>query len=322
MKMVLNVQSRPSTLLSTRRACERRSKRPDFVRIVEVGPRDGLQNESELVPCSVKVELINRLAQAGLRSIEAGAFVSPRWVPQMADSSEVLRNVAQSENVSYSALVPNSKGMERALACGVSEVAVFASASETFSLKNINCSIEESFARFEHVLNMAKAHGVRVRGYLSCVTGCPYEGFVPPTKVAELARRLYDMGCDEISLGDTIGVGTPGSFSEMLEAVLDVVPVSVVAVHCHDTYGQALANILTAVDMGISVVDASVAGLGGCPYAKGSSGNVATEDVVYMLHGMGIRTGIDMQRLVDAGEFICKKLGKGSASKVARALRG
>jgi hydroxymethylglutaryl-CoA lyase len=293
----------------------------DCVRIVEVGPRDGLQNEARIVPASVKIELIERLAAAGVRAIEATAFVSPKWVPQMADHDEVMRTVKRMPGVVYSALTPNLKGFEAALAAGASEVAVFAAASETFSQKNINCSIAESFERFLPVLHAAKMAGMRVRGYVSCVLGCPYEGKVAADKVAEVAQRLYESGCYEISLGDTIGVGTPNRTTELLAAVSKHVPAAHLAGHFHDTYGQALANIHASLQFGLRVFDASVSGLGGCPYAPGALGNVATEDLLYMLDGMGFETGIDMEKLIAAGAFICAELGIATHSRVARALQ-
>ena len=292
---------------------------PAAVRIVEVGPRDGLQNEAGLVGADVKVSLIERLGAAGLRTIESGSFVSPKWVPQMADSAEVLRRIVRRPGVVYPVLVPNVRGLEAALAAGATEVAVFASASEAFSQKNINCSIAESLERFGPVMAGAAAAGVRVRGYVSCALGCPYQGEVAREAVAAVAGRLLAMGCYEISLGDTIGVGTPLAAARMVEAVLDVVPVARVALHFHDTYGQALANILACLPLGVSVLDSAVGGLGGCPYAAGASGNVATEDLVYMLQGMGIETGVDLEALVATAEFICGALGRSPASHVARA---
>lgn len=296
---------------------------PKSVRIVEVGPRDGLQNEKATIPTPVKVEFISRLASCGLTHIEATSFVSPKWVPQMADHKEVMQQVNNFPNrsIQYPVLVPNLKGLEAAIECGVKEVAIFGAASESFSKKNINCSIEESLRRFEPVLQKALANGIKVRGYVSCVVGCPYEGPIPPSQVASVAIAMKNMGCYEISLGDTIGVGTPGSMSRLLDCVLSVVPAEQVAVHCHDTYGQALPNILTALHHGVSVVDSSVAGLGGCPYAAGASGNVSTEDVVYMLHGMGVTTGVDLKALVEAGNFISTHLQRESKSKVSLATR-
>jgi isopropylmalate/homocitrate/citramalate synthase len=293
---------------------------PKHVRIVEVGPRDGLQNEPQSVPTAVKVELIERLADAGLPAVEATAFVSPKWVPQMADHSEVLQALRRKPGVSYPVLVPNMKGFEAAVAAGAEEIAVFGAASETFSRKNINASIAESLERFAPVAGAARAKGIRVRGYVSCVVGCPYEGAVKPEAVAEVAKRLDAMGCYEISLGDTIGVGTPGKVKRMLETVARAVPVERLAVHLHDTYGQALANLYAALELGVATADSSVAGLGGCPYAKGASGNVATEDVVYLLDGLGVETGVDLAKVYDAGRFICDALGREPASKVAKAL--
>lgn len=292
---------------------------PERVKIVEVGPRDGLQNEKTIVPTETKIHLIDMLSETGLPVIEATSFVSPKWVPQMADQMEVMRGISRKPGVTYPVLTPNLKGFQAAMKAGASEVAIFGAASELFSKKNINCSVDESLQRFDEVMKAAKEAGIPVRGYVSCVLGCPYEGKVAPEKVAHVAKRLYDMGCYEISLGDTIGVGTPGAMTLMLNAVTKEVPVNALAVHCHDTYGQALANIFVALQMGIRVVDSSVAGLGGCPYAQGASGNVATEDVVYMLHGLGIQTGVDMSKLIDAGAFICRTLNRKSSSKVAQA---
>jgi len=290
------------------------------VRIVDVGPRDGLQNEARSVPTAVKIELISRLAEAGLPAVEATAFVSPKWVPQMADSAEVMAGIRKKPGVAYPVLVPNMKGLEAARAAGAMEIAVFGAASETFSRKNINCSIAESLERFAPVVKAARASRMRVRGYISCALGCPYEGEVKPRAVAALAEKLYAMGCYEISLGDTIGVGTPGKTRAMIEAVAKKVPTAKLAGHYHDTYGQALANIYASLEAGVKTFDSSVAGLGGCPYAKGATGNVATEDVVYMMNGLGIATGVDLEKLRQAGEFICKQLGREPASKVARAL--
>ncbi len=292
---------------------------PEYVRIVDVGPRDGLQNHPDPVPLDIKITLIDRLADAGLPSIEAGAFVSPKWVPQMADTADVMRGIRQHENVDYPVLVPNMRGFEAALAAGCQEVAVFAAATEAFSQKNINCSIDASLDRFVPVLAAAADNDVRVRGYISCVLGCPYEGGVAPDAVAWVAKRLYDMGCYEVSLGDTIGVGTPIKAREMITAVATAVPMDRLAVHFHDTYGQALANILAVMDMGVHVVDTAISGLGGCPYAKGATGNVATEDVVYMLQGMGVKTGIDLQELLSVSQFISDAIGRLPASRVALA---
>jgi hydroxymethylglutaryl-CoA lyase len=293
---------------------------PERVEIVEVGPRDGLQNEPQPLPSEIKVELIERLARAGLAVIEAGAFVSPKWVPQMADSEEVLRRVQRRADVSYPVLVPNMKGLERAMAAGVGEIAIFGAASETFSRRNINCGIAESLERFAPVCEAARAAGIAIRGYVSCVLGCPYEGEVAPSAVATLARELAALGCREISLGDTIGVGTPGSARRMLEAVAGEVALERLAVHYHDTYGQALANIYASLEFGIATVDCSVAGLGGCPYAKGATGNVASEDVIYMLNGLRIETGVDLQALVAVAWFISERLGREPNSRVARAM--
>jgi hydroxymethylglutaryl-CoA lyase len=293
---------------------------PKKVRIVEVGPRDGLQNEKQAIDTATKITLIEKLTQAGIVYIEAGAFVNPRWVPQMAGSAEVFEKVQREHQVTYAALVPNLKGFERAVAVNASEVAVFCAASEAFTQENTNCSIDESLERAREVIDAAKAANLRVRGYVSCVVGCPYEGDIAPEKVSYVAGRLLQMGCYEISLGDTVGVGTPVLVSAMLENVLTVIPSEKLAVHFHDTYGQALANILAALQLGITVVDSSVAGLGGCPYAKGASGNVATEDLVYMLDGMGIETGVDLQTLISTGNWISQQLGRDTASTVARAL--
>ncbi|WP_039033741.1 MULTISPECIES: hydroxymethylglutaryl-CoA lyase [Shewanella] len=292
---------------------------PPKVSLFEVGPRDGLQNETS-VSTQAKIALVEALADAGVKRIEAASFVSPKWVPQMADSGEVLRGISRRTGVCYSALTPNLKGLELALDAGADEVAVFAAASEGFSQKNINCSIEESIARFEPLLSRAKEQGVRVRGYVSCVLGCPYDGEIAPAEVARVADILHQLGCYEISLGDTIGVGTPLKARKMLETVAERVPVERLALHFHDTYGQALANILACLETGVSVIDTSVAGLGGCPYAKGASGNLASEDLVYMLHGMGIDTGIDLNKLARAGRQISQQLGRQTGSKVARAL--
>ena len=293
---------------------------PRKVRIVEVGPRDGLQNEKQEVPTAVKLELIERLADAGLPAVEATAFVSPKWVPQMADHTEVLERVRRKPGVDYPVLTPNLKGFEAARAAGATEVAVFGAASEAFSKKNINCSIAESLERFRPVVDAARRENVKVRGYISCVLGCPYEGEVRPEKVAEVADALYAMGCYEVSLGDTIGVGTPGKTQAMIEACAARVPVERLAGHFHDTYGQALANIYASLAMGVATFDASVAGLGGCPYAKGASGNVATEDVVYLLQGLGIATGVSFDKLVSTGAWISAALGREYGSKAGKAF--
>jgi isopropylmalate/homocitrate/citramalate synthase len=295
---------------------------PSTVRIVEVGPRDGLQNEPGRVSTEVKVELIDRLTRAGLQTIEAGSFVSPKWVPQMADTAEVLKRIERRAGVEYPVLVPNMKGLEAAIDSGVDEVAVFASASEAFSQRNINCSIDESLEKFEPVIATSREHRIKVRGYVSCVLGCPYQGEVSAGDVADVSRRLFEMGCYEISLGDTIGVGTPLAAVAMTEHVLQYVPVERVALHFHDTYGQALANIYAAMSLGVSVLDASVGGLGGCPYAAGASGNVATEDLVYMFHGMGIETGTDLDLLVETACFISQALGRVPSSHLGKAHGG
>lgn len=293
---------------------------PKKVKIVEVGPRDGLQNEQQPISTEAKVELIHRLADAGVSYIEAGSFVNPKWVPQMAGSDDVFQGVERKVGVTYAALIPNFQGFERAVAVQANEVAIFAAASESFSQKNINCSIDKSLDRFAPIMEAAKAAELQVRGYISCVVGCPYEGEVDPNKVAGVAVRLHDMGCYEVSLGDTTGVGTPGSITRVIETVADSISIHRLAVHLHDTYGQALANIYASLQMGIDVVDSSVAGLGGCPYAKGASGNVATEDLVYMLNGLGIEHGVDLNKLIDAGRFITEQLGRENGSKVSKAL--
>jgi hydroxymethylglutaryl-CoA lyase len=293
---------------------------PRSVKIVEVGPRDGLQNEKQLVPTAVKVELIERLADAGLQAVEATSFVSPKWVPQMGDNTEVMQNLRRKAGVVYPVLAPNLKGFDAAIEAGATEVAVFGAASEAFSQKNINCSVAESIKRFEPVICAALALDLKVRGYVSCVVGCPYEGAVAPEKTAEVARRLFEMGCYEVSLGDTVGVGNPASVQRMIEACARHVPMKQLAGHYHDTYGMAIANIYASMELGMRVFDSSVAGLGGCPYAAGASGNVATEDVVYLLNGLGIETGIDMDKLLAAGQFILQHLGREPASKAAKAL--
>lgn len=295
---------------------------PNFVKMVEVGPRDGLQNEPQTVPVALRIQLIEGLADAGLKAIEAGSFVSPKWVPQMAGTAEVLAGLRPRPDVSYPVLVPNLQGFTAARAAGAREIAVFAAASESFSRRNINCSIADSLDRFAPVAAAAKQAGVPVRGYISCVLGCPYEGPVATTAVAEVAERLLALGCYEISLGDTIGIGTPAAAAALVDVVADTVPRDRLAVHFHDTYGQALANILACLERGIAVVDSSVAGLGGCPYAKGASGNVASEDVRYMLGGLGIATGVELDKLADSGGLICEYLGRPPASKVSVALRG
>jgi len=292
---------------------------PSRVKLVEVGPRDGLQNEAQSVPTAVKLELIGRLADAGLRSIEATAFVSPQRVPQMADQQAVLRGIGRRAGVSYPVLVPNLRGYEAAVAAGARHVAVFTAASETFSQHNTHCSIAESFERFAPVLSAAAREGVRVRGYVSCALGCPYEGPIAAAAVAVVAQKLWEQGCEEVSLGDTIGVGTPAATCAMLETVARGVPLERLAGHFHDTYGQALANIYASLQLGLAVFDSSVAGLGGCPYAPGASGNVATEDVVYLLDGLGIDSGVELGALARAGEFICAALGRDNGSRAGRA---
>lgn len=295
---------------------------PSQVRLVEVGARDGLQNEQTVVTVADKIALIDRLSRTGLRSIEAGSFVSPQRVPQMADAVAVLTGIARSPGVSYPVLVPNRQGLDAAMAVGATEVAVFGAASETFSQRNIACSIAQSLERFAEIVALARPAGIKVRGYLSCVVACPYEGDVAAATVAELARRLIDIGCYEVALGDTLGVATPGQVESLLRVVTSQVPVAKLAVHFHDTCGQALANILVALTAGVAVVDSSVAGLGGCPFAPGATGNVASEDVLYMLDGFGIDSGVDLEALIEAGRFICERLARPSGSKVARARLG
>jgi hydroxymethylglutaryl-CoA lyase len=302
-------------------------KYPDSVRIVEVGPRDGLQNEQQPISTADKIELIQRLAQAGISHIEAGSFVSPKWVPQMADSLDVMQGIERKESVRYAALTPNKRGFDHAMAAKANEVAIFASASEGFSQKNINCSIAESLQRFEEIMAAAKANDIPVRGYVSCILGCPYEGPITEenaeshfAKVKQVTQKLLDMGCYEVSLGDTIGTGTPRFSEQLLQTLLESIPRHQLAVHFHDTYGQALSNILVALQNGITTIDSSIAGLGGCPYAEGASGNVATEDVVYMLQGMGIETGIDLTKLVQVGQWISLTLNRVNGSKVGLAM--
>ena len=292
----------------------------DFVTIVEVGPRDGLQNEKQILPAATKIELINRLANCGVPVIEAGSFVSPKWVPQMADTESVLTGLTPLPGTRYPVLVPNLTGFERAIQSGAKEIAVFTAASESFTRHNINCGIAESITRLEPVAELAKASGIRVRGYVSCVLGCPYEGEIEMTVVAAVCDQLMQLGCDEISLGDTIGVGTPAVANTLVKTVGSVVPIGQLAVHFHDTYGQALANILACLDAGIRIIDSSVSGLGGCPYAKGASGNVASEDVVYMLHGLGLATGINLDALAKTGDWISKQLQRPNNSKAGLAL--
>ena len=293
---------------------------PSRVKLVEVGPRDGLQNEPQPVPTAVKIELIDRLGQAGLRVIEATAFVSPKWVPQMADAADVMAGIDRKAGVSYPVLVPNRKGLEAAIAAGADEVVVFAAATESFSRRNTNCSIAEGLARFSEVCDEAIARGLKVRGDISVCLGCPYEGDVAPEAVVRVARELDAMGCYEITIADTIGTGTPGATRRVIDAVAKHIPVERLAGHFHDTYGQAVANVYAALECGLATFDSSVAGLGGCPYAKGATGNVATEDVLYMLNGLAVETGVDLEKLIAAGDFISKALGRPTNSRVARAL--
>ncbi|WP_371765616.1 hydroxymethylglutaryl-CoA lyase [Massilia sp.] len=293
---------------------------PDQVKIVEVGPRDGLQNEQETIPVEVKVELIDRLTAAGFANIEAAAFVSPKWVPQMATSADVMAAIRRKAGVVYSALTPNMKGFDGALAAGAGEVVIFGSASEAFAQKNINCSITESIDRFRDVAAAARAHGLRLRGSISCAFGCPYQGNVPADAVADVVGRMRDLGCDEIDIADTIGTGTPRHVQQVMARAAAAFPVERLSGHFHDTYGQALTNIYASLEVGIAIFHASVAGLGGCPYAKGATGNVATEDVLYMLHGLGIRTGIDLDTVVDAGQFIMRHLGRKPAGRAGNAI--
>ncbi len=290
------------------------------IRLYEVGPRDGLQNEQKIVPTEIKIALIEQLADAGLTKVEATSFVSPKWVPQMADSAGVMAGISRKDGVGYPVLTPNLKGFEAAIQAGATEVAIFGAASESFSQKNINCSIAESLDRFRPVMERAKAENIAVRGYVSCVAGCPYEGRIDPQTVAHVAGVMRHMGCYEISLGDTVGVATPKDIRDMLQVVTARVAVENLALHCHDTYGQALANIYAGLEMGISVIDSSVAGLGGCPYAAGASGNVATEDVLYMLNGLGMKTGVDLDKIIAAAWYISDFLGHPPSSKVAMAL--
>lgn len=292
---------------------------PQQVKIVEVSPRDGLQNENKNITTATKIKFIDKLADSGIRVIEAGSFVSPKWIPQMADSAAVLKGIQHKSGMSYPVLVPNLKGFESALAAGAKEIAIFTAASETFTKRNINCTIAESMDRFNEVMQAAKENHIYVRGYISCTLGCPYEGEIKPEAVSVIAEHLMAMGCYEVSLGDTIGVGTPGKAQTLIDVVTTRVPREYLAVHFHDTFGQALANIFAVLERGIATIDCSVAGLGGCPYAKGAAGNVATEDVVYMLNGLGIHTGVNLEKLILAGKFICDELGKTPYSKVALA---
>ncbi len=293
---------------------------PSNVKVVEVGPRDGLQNEKETIPAEVKIELVNRLSAAGFANIEAASFVSPKWVPQMATSTEVMQQVTRRPGTIYSALVPNMKGFEAALAARADEVVIFGAASEAFSQKNINCSIAESIERFRDVAQAAKANGLRLRGSISCALGCPYQGEVAPDAVADVTQRLRDLGCDEIDIADTIGVGTAGKVKQVFERVAREFPLDRLAGHFHDTYGQALVNIYAALEVGVSIFHSSVAGLGGCPYAKGATGNVSTEDVLYLLHGLGLHTGVDLDAVVDAGQFISQHLGRKASSRAGNAI--
>ncbi len=293
---------------------------PSKVKVVEVGPRDGLQNEKETIPAEVKIALVNRLSAAGFANIEAASFVSPKWVPQMATSTEVMQQVVRRPGTMYSALVPNMKGFEAALAARADEVVIFGAASEAFSQKNINCSIAESIERFRDVAQAAKANGLRLRGSISCALGCPYQGEVAPDAVADVAQRLRDLGCDEIDIADTIGVGTAGKVKQVFERVARDFPLERLAGHFHDTYGQALVNIYAALEVGVSIFHSSVAGLGGCPYAKGATGNVSTEDVLYLLHGLGLDTGVDLDAVVDAGQFISQHLGRKASSRAGNAI--
>lgn len=296
------------------------SKLPKQVRIVDVSPRDGLQNEKQVIDLSTKLELIGRLGQSGLKNIEVTGFVSPKWVPQLADSLQLCQQLVRQEGINYSAIVPNIKGMELAIKGGIKEVAVFTAASESFTKKNINCTITESLERFKPVLQLAQENNIKVRGYVSCVLGCPYEGHIDANKVAEVTEQLFKLGCYEVSLGDTIGTGTPLAAQNMLKACMNSAPIENLALHFHNTYGQALANIYACLELGANIIDASVAGLGGCPYAKGASGNVATEDVVYLLNGMNIETGIDLKELINTGQWISQKLHRQNSSQVGKAI--
>ncbi|EEB17137.1 hydroxymethylglutaryl-CoA lyase, putative [Pediculus humanus corporis] len=289
---------------------------PRKVKIVEVGPRDGLQNEPNIVKTDVKLKLIDELASAGLQTVEATSFVSPKWVPQMADHSEIMKNLKKKKNVRYPVLVPNLKGLESAIEAGVEEVAVFTAASEAFTKKNTNCTIKESLDRISKITNLAQSENIKLRGYVSCIVGCPYQGKIDPSQVIPVVTALDQLGCYEISLGDTIGVGTPGSINNLMKEIVKVISTDRLAIHCHDTFGQALANVLTAMEYGVSVVDSSIAGLGGCPYAEGASGNLATEDIVYMLHGMNIETGVNLEKLVNVGRWISSELNRKNNSKI------
>ncbi len=295
---------------------------PTFVKIVEVSPRDGLQSEPTTIDATTKIEFINRLSETGLKAIEVTSFVSPKWIPQLADHTEVLQGIKKKPGISYPVFVPNANGLKKALAAGVCEIAVFSTPSEEFCKRNVNCSVEECLQRVADITTIAKEKNIPVRGYISCVLGCPYEGEISPEAVLKVAEKLIALGCYEISLGDTIGVGTPLKTKKLLETILPKIPAEKLAVHFHDTYGQALANIYVALEKGIAVVDSSVAGLGGCPYAKGASGNVATEDVLYMLNGMNIKTGIDLKKLMAAGDYMLQHLHKSSHSKAGQAMSG
>ncbi|XP_044765495.1 hydroxymethylglutaryl-CoA lyase, mitochondrial [Coccinella septempunctata] len=293
---------------------------PTAVKIVEVGPRDGLQNEPVNLPTEVKIDFINKLSETGLRAIEVTSFVSPKWIPQMADNTKVYTGILKKDNISYPVLVPNVVGLESALKAGVKEIAVFASASESFSRKNTNCSAQEGIDRIKKIVDVAKKHNLKIRGYISCVVGCPYDGFIKPLAVTKAVNALLELGCYEISLGDTIGVGTKKTIYNMIQDILNTTEPKNLAIHCHDTYGQALTNICTALELGVSVIDSSVSGLGGCPYAKGATGNVATEDLVYMLHGLEVNTGVDLKKLIAVGNFISTAINRPTASKVNAAL--
>jgi len=293
---------------------------PKKVKIVEVSPRDGLQNEKQVIELSTKLELIQRLQDSGLKNIEITGFVSPKWIPQLAESEQLCQKLQRHTGINYSALTPNLKGMEKAVAAGLQEVAVFTAASESFTKKNINCSIEESLQRFVPVIELAKQHDIKVRGYVSCVLGCPYEGEISADKVAEVTEKLFQLGCYEVSLGDTIGTGTPRKAHEMFKSCQQIADTQYLALHFHNTYGQALANIYACMELGSEIIDSSVAGLGGCPYAKGASGNVATEDVIYMLNGMNIECGINLEKLVETGNWISEKLNRLNNSQVGKAL--
>lgn len=293
---------------------------PTAVKIVEVGPRDGLQNEPVNVPTEIKIDFINKLSDTGLKAIEVTSFVSPKWVPQMADNTQVYAGISKKKDIDYSVLVPNINGLESALSVGIKEIAVFGTVSESFARKNTNCSVQEGFDRIKKIADLAKNHDLKIRGYISCVVGCPYDGVIKPSAVTKAVNSLLELGCYEVSLGDTIGVGTKKTIHAMIKDILRTTKPESLAIHCHDTYGQALANICTALDLGVTVVDSSVSGLGGCPYAKGATGNVATEDLVYMLHGLGVNTGVDLKKLIAAGHFISTAIDRPTASKVNAAL--